>query len=95
VSGRRLPAGEVERRREKLAPLFAYLRQHGINALWVAQRVGKRQGIAMTRARLSHIKHGRCLTPEGFVEECCREIGRSVEEVMGSEWVQAQIRGSE
>jgi hypothetical protein len=49
----------------------------------------------MTRVRLSHIKHGRCLTPEGFVEECCREIGRSVEEVMGSKWVQAQGKGAE
>lgn len=89
MGGRKLSPGEVERRREALVPLFAYLADHGINALWVARRIGMRHGLVITRGRLAHIKRGACLTPPWFVADACREIGRRVEEVMGSAWVEA------
>ncbi len=81
-----LPEGERERRVARLAPLFAYLLDHGIIALWVARRAGMRHGMPITRQRLQQMKRGACLTPEWFVEECCRVLGQPVEVVMGPRW---------
>jgi predicted ribosome-associated RNA-binding protein Tma20 len=67
--------------------LFSYMAGHGIVALFIARRVGMRLGVAIDKGRLSHIKRGGCLLPPGFIEGACREMGRTVEEVMGAEWM--------
>lgn len=78
---------EVRRRHEYLAPLFGYLRSHFFIAGLVAQEAGRRRGQSLTAVRVAIIKRGEQVIFPWFVAECCAVIGKSVEEVMGAEWV--------
>ncbi len=88
MAGRtRVPGDVVRRRAEDLAPLVGYCQRHAIGLLVLARRCAMRRGEVMTRGRLHQMKRGLCLTPDWFVADVCREIGRPVDEVMGADWV--------
>lgn len=70
-----------------VAPLRAYLREHGILDVHVARRLSLLHGRTFSRQRLYNVWTGYNPAPAGFVEDCCRILGRPVEEVMGAEWV--------
>ena len=76
-------------RRMEVAPLWAYLRAHGIAPLWAARRASLRAtGVMMTKLVLSRVKLGQAPLPDWFIPAMCHEIGQPVEVVMGEEWVQ-------
>ena len=77
----------IERRRLALVPLFAYMKRHHINVQGVVRDACALVGVEPLKySRVYHIQIGTCHTPEWFVEACCRAMGRTVEEVMGSGW---------
>ena len=89
---------EIERRKEYLAPLYAYLRAQygwvGASDVTDAARLRAEQvGEVVARNRLTWInrqakmRQGECVTPPWFIEQCCAVIGKPVSEVMGAEWV--------
>ena len=84
---------EVQRRKAYIAPLFAYLYAHYYVAGRVAYAASEREieehggEYPVTAARLSLLKRGELTIPPWFVAQCCAVIERSVEEVMGAEWV--------
>lgn len=80
----------IAERRRILEPLFAYMGSHHVIALSVARLAWLRLGAPgeMTKLRLHRIKAGRAILPAGFIDAMCAELGRSVEEVMGAEWLE-------
>ena len=84
---------EVQRRKAYLAPLFTYLLDHYYVAGRVAAAAGEREHAEsgreykVTGVRLALLKRGELMVPPWLVEQCCAVIGKSVEEVMGAEWV--------
>jgi hypothetical protein len=78
---------EIQRRREYLAPLFAYLRAHHYIPGLVARDAGERGGMPVSSILLTQMKRGERVIPPWFVAECCRVIGRSTRAVMGEAWV--------
>lgn len=78
---------DVTRRREYLAPLFAYLRVHHYIAGSVAREAGERGGYPVTPILLAQMKRGERIILPWFIAACCAVIERSVAEVMGAEWV--------
>lgn len=77
-----------QKRREYLVPLFVYLRAHHYIASSLALEAGERGGYPIQRIRLAHMRRGSSVTPPWFIEQCCAIVGKSVEEVMGAEWVE-------
>ncbi len=76
-------------RRMEVAPLWAYLRAHGIAPSWAARRASLHAtGVMMTKLVLSRVKLGQTPLPDWFIPAMCCEIGQPVEVVMGEEWVQ-------
>ena len=67
--------------------MFGYLRSHFFIAGLVAQEAGRRRGQSLTAVRVAIIKRGEQVIFPWFVAECCAVIGKTVEEVMGAEWV--------
>lgn len=77
--------GRIEQRRRELEPLFAYMKRHHMMALSVVRDACELAGSEpIAVGSVYHIKSGRCVAPEWFVESCCRAMGRTVKEVMGS-----------
>lgn len=75
-----------ERRREYVAPLYAYLRAHFYIAGLVLSEAGNRQDYPMTPVRVAQVKRGELVIPPWLVAESCAVIGKSVAEVMGADW---------
>ena len=60
---------ERRRRRQMVAPLFAYLDDRGVRRTWLAERLG------ISKQRLYLIELGERPIPEGFLERGYRELG--------------------
>lgn len=90
---RPVPLSERQRRVEYLAPLVAYLLERRYVAGLIAEDALERArliGEATLRSQtcwLAKMKRGDATIPPWFVEQCCAVIGKSVEEVMGAEWI--------
>jgi hypothetical protein len=52
----------------RVAPLYEYLRNHGIRLAWVQKQVN------VPHSRFYQIESGQCLTPPTFIEDVCRVI---------------------
>lgn len=84
---------ESWRRGEYLAPLVAYLRAHHYIALPILRDAAARAVASGEEPMLVHgnwlpmMRRGQRVVPPWLVEQCCAVIGRTVEEVMGAEWV--------
>ena len=84
---------EVQRRKAYVAPLFSYLLAHYYVPGRVARAAGELESAAhggdyvMTSTRLALVKRGELTVPSWLVVQCCAAIEKTVEEVMGVEWV--------
>ncbi|HEU5347351.1 MAG TPA: hypothetical protein VFU63_01945 [Ktedonobacterales bacterium] len=84
---------DAERRVQYLAPLVAYLREHHHIGLPIVREACARAVEAGEEPMLVHgnwlpmMQRGQRRVPPWLVEQCCAVIGRTVEEVMGAEWV--------
>jgi hypothetical protein len=66
---RYLTSGQRLRRAVRIAPLFDYMREHGIRFSHV------REQLNIQRSRIYQIESGLAPTPEHFIEDACRVIG--------------------
>lgn len=93
MAPRPVAPSERQRRVEYLEPLVAYLRDHFYIAGLVADEALQRAlaaGETTLRSQnswLPKMKRGDATIPPWFVEQCCAVVGKSVLEVMGTEWV--------
>lgn len=86
--GRRLVSVEEHQRRVRaVAPLFAYLVEHGISASWLASQIGTQLGIPFVRGRMTLIKRGRGNVPRGFMPAACAALGIDPRERFGDDWM--------
>ena len=77
----------IARRGAALEPLFAYMKAHHMTVLGVVREACALAGEPpMQAGRVYAIRLGTCFTPDWFVECCCRAMGRTVAEVMGSDY---------
>lgn len=89
----RVPEDIQERRVEYLAPLVAYLRERHYIAFAIVEEALNRAVAAGEEPMRVHpnwmpmMQRGQRRVPPWLVEQCCAVISRSVEEVMGAEWV--------
>jgi len=83
------PEELIERRRRSLAPLFAFMVEHSYHQMGIIRQAYAAAGVdrVPNRIEVQQARLGRRNVPWWFVRGCCAAMERSVEEVMGREWI--------
>ena len=71
----KLRPDEREERVKALAPLYAWMAQHGVSATYVISKVYAAHGRPVFRSYPSLLKRGMCPIPTWLIPDCCLVMG--------------------